>query len=231
MNVGYSGTRLGSRGDLLLIAKIALAVVVSYVIIFLLARSETVYFKQILSENWLEFLFFSLFGALVLAIAKNETGQTLLTAFAIGALKLNRMTMSFIGFALLMLLVEGVGFFILPVPVASLASRPAPDISLLAALNAIVMAPVIEELTFRGLLFTRLRRSQSLLSTLLISSACFALFHIENGILYCISMFPAGMFFGYAREKYANVSLPIALHVLINSLIALAGLLVFTKHS
>jgi membrane protease YdiL (CAAX protease family) len=92
------------------------------------------------------------------------------------------------------------------------------------AVNAIVLAPVGEELLFRGLLFTRLREALSAFAAVAVSAAAFAAFHAEHGIGYVVAMIPAGVFLGFAREQSGGVALPMLLHAVMNGAAAAAGL-------
>lgn len=95
--------------------------------------------------------------------------------------------------------------------------------SLLGFVNAVILAPVVEEMLFRGLLFTVLRRYFAALPTLAIVTLAFGLLHIENGLLHVVSVLPAGAFLGFAREISGGIGLPILLHAAMNLAIVVAG--------
>lgn len=95
--------------------------------------------------------------------------------------------------------------------------------SWLGFLNAVLLAPVVEEALFRGLLFTRLRQRFSAWPTLVIVTLAFGLLHIENGLLHVVSVLPAGAFLSYAREASGGIGLPILLHACMNLAIVVAG--------
>lgn len=97
--------------------------------------------------------------------------------------------------------------------------------SALGLANAVLLAPVVEELLFRGLLFTALRRHLAVLPALALTTIAFGLLHLENGLLHVISVLPAGAFLGYAREMSGGIGLPILLHACMNAAVILAGLL------
>jgi membrane protease YdiL (CAAX protease family) len=97
--------------------------------------------------------------------------------------------------------------------------------SLLGLANAVLLAPFVEELLFRGLLFTALRKRLSAFPTLAATTLAFGLLHIENGLLHVVSVLPAGAFLGYAREKSGGAGLPILLHAFMNAAVVVAGLL------
>lgn len=97
--------------------------------------------------------------------------------------------------------------------------------SWLGFLNAVVLAPVVEETLFRGLLFTRLRRRFGAWPVLAVVTLAFGLLHIENGLLHVVSVLPAGAFLGYAREMSGGIGLPVLLHACMNLAIVVAGTL------
>lgn len=96
--------------------------------------------------------------------------------------------------------------------------------SLLGLANAVVLAPVVEEGLFRGLLFTRLRRHYAALTTLVVVTLAFGLLHAENGLLHVVSVLPAGAFLGLAREFSGGIGLPILLHACMNLAVVIVGL-------
>ena len=96
--------------------------------------------------------------------------------------------------------------------------------SLLGFANAVLLAPVVEEALFRGLLFTRLRRHLAALPTLVVVTVAFGFLHVENGLLHVVSVLPAGAFLGLAREFSGGIGLPILLHGCMNLAVVIVGL-------
>lgn len=96
--------------------------------------------------------------------------------------------------------------------------------SLLGLVNAVILAPVVEESLFRGLLFTRLRRHYAVLPTLAVVTLAFGFLHVENGLLHVVSVLPAGAFLGLARELSGGIGLPILLHACMNLAVVIVGL-------
>lgn len=99
-----------------------------------------------------------------------------------------------------------------------LALKVPPDavaVSMLAML-AILVAPVTEELLFRGWIFTGLRHRLGLWPTLVVSSAVFALAHYEDTHIYALAVFPVGLALGGLRERTGSVKVPILLHAFYN---------------
>jgi membrane protease YdiL (CAAX protease family) len=83
---------------------------------------------------------------------------------------------------------------------------------------AVVIAPVIEELIFRGYLYTILRPHLGLAATLLITSAVFAALHYESTHLYAVIVFPIGIVLGLVREIAGSIKPAIAFHAFNNFL-------------
>lgn len=84
-----------------------------------------------------------------------------------------------------------------------------------------VIAPITEELVFRGFMFERLRRRFSVGATVVITALVFSLVHFNaTGLL---SIFVMGLVLGLLRAKYNDLFACIAFHVVANS-IALSGL-------
>lgn len=86
------------------------------------------------------------------------------------------------------------------------------------ALVVVLVAPVLEELVFRGYLFKAWRQSRLGFSgTLLLTSLLFALVHGgQYGLVQVGMVFVLGAILGLAREKSGSVLLPMLLHALNN---------------
>lgn len=108
-------------------------------------------------------------------------------------------------------------------PLDALKAMSGSERSLIGFANAVVLAPIVEEALFRGLLFTRLRRHLSALPTLVAVTLGFAFLHIENGLLHVVSVLPAGVFLGLAREYSGGIGLPILLHAAMNLAVVIVG--------
>lgn len=93
----------------------------------------------------------------------------------------------------------------------------------LMAFNAVILAPIVEELLFRGLIFNTLRQKNVLLAHL-ISAFLFGFLHVYSYILAgdmteWIKLIPymmAGFAFSFAYEKRQTIIAPIMLHSLKN---------------
>jgi membrane protease YdiL (CAAX protease family) len=86
-----------------------------------------------------------------------------------------------------------------------------------------VGAPIIEEIIFRGMLLSILRRSLSQWPAILISAAIFSLIHLvdPNALAVIPGLFLLGIALGWVALKRGNLSLAIAMHSGINLLAAI----------
>jgi len=86
-----------------------------------------------------------------------------------------------------------------------------------------VVAPVFEEIVYRGMLLGRLVKSMSRRRAVLISSAVFAATHLldPNAILVVPGLFLVGLALGYLALRAGNIGLPIFAHMGTNGLAVL----------
>jgi len=79
-----------------------------------------------------------------------------------------------------------------------------------------ILAPISEELFFRGLIYTWFRQRTGIWVSALLSSAWFALGHIDSlGVV--VSSFMMGVVIAWVYERTKSLWLPIAIHVITNS--------------
>lgn len=93
----------------------------------------------------------------------------------------------------------------------------------LAILSITVFAPLIEETLFRGFLQTYIRRHLGPKQAIVITSACFSLFHYSAGqgvgnISIILSLFILALFLGFLYEKRGSIAAPMILHASFNSI-------------
>ncbi len=86
---------------------------------------------------------------------------------------------------------------------------------------AVIVAPVTEELLFRGWIYTGLRFHWGLWPALLTTSALFAGAHYESTHLYALAVFPIGLALGIIRERTGSIKASILFHAA-NNFVALA---------
>ncbi|MBV1706119.1 MAG: CPBP family intramembrane metalloprotease [Hyphomicrobiales bacterium] len=82
---------------------------------------------------------------------------------------------------------------------------------------AVVIAPICEEMLFRGWLFTALRTRKAFGTTAMITAGLFAFMHILSGAYYAMLIFPVGLLLAYARERYGSIKPTIVIHGLFNA--------------
>lgn len=179
-----------------------------------------------LHGDFLELIFFLVAGLGLLALARFLRGNVA-EQLGLGPLRLDRITLLFIvatlGFQTLEALAFATGLF---GNVSDLAPGPR-EIRVLGIINAVVMAPLVEEALFQGFLYNRVEQAAGRNGALVVSALAFAAFHGENGIGYVLAMVPAGFFLGYARMRSGNIALPIVLHAWMNGSIGLLALILF----
>jgi membrane protease YdiL (CAAX protease family) len=83
-------------------------------------------------------------------------------------------------------------------------------------LLAAVLAPAVEELLFRGWIYTNLRAKLWFRPTLLLTSALFAFLHYEDTHLYALAVFPVGLALGAIREREGSVKASMSFHAAYN---------------
>lgn len=90
------------------------------------------------------------------------------------------------------------------------------SVVILDAIGAIIFAPIMEELVFRGVLFNRLKIRTGIIPAMLISSFLFAIGHDFGGI---ISAFLFGICMCILYLKTDNILVPMSVHF-INNVVA-----------
>ncbi len=91
----------------------------------------------------------------------------------------------------------------------------------LALLVAIVIAPIAEEVLFRGVLFRSLRRRIGLWPAAVLSSVAFAGVHVEIVIsqpLALVGLFVFGVILAWSLEKFEHLLVPILAHAVFNAI-------------
>lgn len=84
-------------------------------------------------------------------------------------------------------------------------------------LGVVIAAPISEEVLFRGFLFKGLQHSTlGVAGTIVLTSAAWALLHLQYEYLYIAIIFILGLFFGFARYQSKSLYLPILLHATYN---------------
>jgi membrane protease YdiL (CAAX protease family) len=86
---------------------------------------------------------------------------------------------------------------------------------LIQILATVIMAPVVEELLVRGLIYKRMTRWTSPIISAVVSSALFGLIHMN--IVQFVYAFIIGMLLALVYEKFQNIWAPILFHFAANS--------------
>jgi membrane protease YdiL (CAAX protease family) len=97
---------------------------------------------------------------------------------------------------------------------------------LLRVLGIAVIAPVTEELIFRGALFTQLGRTAlKAPGAVVVTAALFAALHVQYGMPELLFIVADGLFYGVARARTGTTVVPLVCHMLGNGYAALERLL------
>ena len=86
----------------------------------------------------------------------------------------------------------------------------------IAILVLVFLAPLVEELVFRGFIYTKLRSNYKAATSIIVSALIFAEFHLEPEIF--LPLFILGCIIGYIYEKSDSLWAPILFHVINNSI-------------
>jgi len=81
----------------------------------------------------------------------------------------------------------------------------------------IIIAPVVEELFFRGFLFKGIEHSKlGPAGAVVITSLLWSIMHVQYDVYSIISLFTGGLLLGLARAKSNSIYTPIVMHILQN---------------
>ncbi len=106
----------------------------------------------------------------------------------------------------------------------------APEQLFIALGTILVVAPVIEEVLFRGFLQNYFKKKWGPKIAIFLSSACFGVFHVAaaqglGNISLVFSLFTFALFLGFIYERQASLFASISLHVLFNTISTMRVLL------
>lgn len=93
----------------------------------------------------------------------------------------------------------------------------------LVLLVVVVLAPVFEELFFRGLFYPALRRRLGPTSAIVLNGAIFGIIHFQP--LFMLSLILVGIVLAYLYEKTDSLAAPIIAHALYNLVVTVVSLL------
>lgn len=86
----------------------------------------------------------------------------------------------------------------------------------IAIISTALLAPIAEELLFRGIVLERAKRSFGAVGCIALTAVIFALYHMN--LIQGVYVLPLGIFTGYVAYKYNSIILPIIVHMLNNIL-------------
>lgn len=95
------------------------------------------------------------------------------------------------------------------------------SVLVVSLLEYVVLAPIFEELAFRGLLYAALRRRFGFMSSAFISASLFAIAH-GYGLIGCISVLWSGYLWAWIYEKTGSLIPGMIAHAMNNLLVCLA---------
>lgn len=90
------------------------------------------------------------------------------------------------------------------------------DGSLISWISAVIMAPVVEEILFRGLIYTRLKKGMPTIVAAILASLVFGLVH--GTIIWVIYAFVLGMVMTWVFERYQSLAANIIFHLAFNAM-------------
>ena len=96
--------------------------------------------------------------------------------------------------------------------------------------DIIILAPLLEELMFRGFLFEGIRYTKlKNTGAIIITSLIWALMHTQYDLYGIFSIFLSGLLLGYSRVKSKSIFTPIVIHI-VSNVIATSELLIYIKY-
>lgn len=90
------------------------------------------------------------------------------------------------------------------------------DASMLAWVTTVIMAPILEEILFRGLIYTRLKKGMPALVAALVASLVFGIMH--GTIIWALYAFVIGMVMTWIFERYQSLTANILFHMAFNTM-------------
>lgn len=88
------------------------------------------------------------------------------------------------------------------------------EINVISILTIGVLVPITEEVIFRGLIFSRLRRGMPVFAALILQAVFFSILH--TGIVWMLQAFIMGLIFGLIAHRFASILPAILVHMAIN---------------
>lgn len=99
---------------------------------------------------------------------------------------------------------------------------------MMLVLTVAVVAPIVEEMVFRGFMYGGFERSLGAFPAVLLTSAVFTVMHFQYNYYELLSIFVLGLVLAWARMKTQSLWTPIVMHAVNNGLALMAVLM--TSH-
>ena len=85
-------------------------------------------------------------------------------------------------------------------------------------ITVLLVAPLVEEMLFRGIILEGLSRHYKLTTAVLVSSILFALVHLPVGVIVALNIFLLALFLAWVRLKSGSLMLCVICHATFNSI-------------
>lgn len=155
---------------------------------------------------------------LVLCLVLRARGESLREVFALVPVRRATLAGWVAAFVVLVLLEALLGPLLGFPPPRPWESRYGSTELLIRLAGIVLVAPIAEELIFRGVAFTRLARTGLEASgAIAVTAAVFAILHLQYGPGPVTIILIDGLFYGLARAKTGSVLVPLVCHMIGNS--------------
>ncbi len=240
-NIEYRGNLWGFWGTLLFGTVILIAFFVGQVVpllgymfiegIPITGDSFNLLASSAMTDSFL--LFLSAMGGMLFAVpvafasAKLKKGSILKDYFSLNGFKWKTLGFWILVFIVLQIatgfLVDALGAKEIPNFMMNL-EYPTLMAKVLLLMAVVVAAPVVEEVVFRGFLLKGFSHTfMGVHGAVILTSALWAVIHMQYEMAYLIAIFVIGLVFGYARIITNSLFIPMIMHLLMNFL-AIVGL-------
>ena len=173
-------------------------------------------------------LFLSAMGGMFLAVpvafgvAKLKQGSILKDYFSLYSFKLKTLGFWILVFIVLQVattfLIEALGAKEIPNFMLNL-EYPSLMAKILLVMAVVVAAPIVEEVVFRGFLLKGFSQTfMGVHGAVFLTSALWAVIHMQYEVAYLIAIFVIGLVFAYARVLTNSLYIPMMMHSLMNAL-------------
>ena len=88
------------------------------------------------------------------------------------------------------------------------------EIYMIDLINTVIIAPIVEEIVFRGMLYRLLKSYLPIAMSMVISSFIFSIVH--DNVLVSIVLFALGILLCFSYEMYKSICFPVLIHSLFN---------------